>query len=84
MRRSETATASPAPTRDAGAKATKFEYEKTGLPHGASVKASLLGQKLSLAAKVATAAGDVAPTVDLDLSKLGAKPKLSLKQSYAL
>ena len=67
-----------------GAKATKFEYEKTGLPHGASAKVTLLGNAVTLGAKVPTPAGVVTPTVVLDASKLGAAPKLSLKQSYAL
>ena len=72
------------PLLDEGAKATKFEYVKTGLPNGASAKATLQDKTLTLGAEVAVAGGELLPEVTVDLNDVTAAPKLSLKQSFSL
>jgi hypothetical protein len=72
------------PLLDEGAKATKFEYVRTGLPDGASARATLQDKSLTLAAQVAVAGGELLPEVTVDLNDVTAAPKLSLKQSFSL
>jgi len=72
------------PLLDEGAKATKFEYVKNGLPNGASAKATLQDKTLTLGAEVAVAGGELLPEVTVDLNDVTAAPKLSLKQSFSI
>ena len=60
---------------------TKWEFEKAGLKHGVAAAAALLDKSLTLVAKVPVG-GTLAPAVTFPID-CSAKPKFSIKQSFA-